>query len=329
MAGQKADRTRKKAVRRAKGATQSAADAAKSAAIRPSPIVGAGVSAGGLEAVKHRLEQARQARDYAEAIVETIREPLLVLDGEMRVLSANTSFYQAFRTSAQETVGWSIFELGAGQWDIPRLRQLLEKLLPRDTRIDDFEVNHEFPVIGFRHMSLNARQIHREGMGTGMILLAIKDLTEQIEARRALEASEARYRAIVEDQTELICRYLPDGTLTFTNDAYCRYFGKRPDELIGRDFLDELIEEEVDREAIRQYLAAFSPEHPVGTFVRHMSAPSGPWRQWVTRAFFDDRGRIVEFQSAGRDITDLKESEAALLVHQQELQALTAKLISA
>src|ERR1019366_8333040 len=117
-----------------------------------------------IDPAKRSLEQAREARDYAEAIVETIREPLLVLDGEMRVLSANTSFYQTFRTSALETVDRSVFELGGGEWDIPRLRHLLEILLPQDSRIDDFEVDHEFPAIGFRHMLLNARQIHREGV---------------------------------------------------------------------------------------------------------------------------------------------------------------------
>jgi len=98
-------------------------------------------------------------------------------------------------------------------------------------------------------------------------------------------------------------------------------------ELIGHNFLDELLSE-VDQEAVRQHLATFSPESPVQTLVRQMTGPNRPWRQWVTRSFFDDRGRIVEFQSAGRDVTELKQSEAALLLYQQELRALTAKLIS-
>ena len=149
-----------------------------------------------IDPAKRSLEQAREARDYAEAIVETIREPLLVLDGEMRVLSANTSFYQTFRTSAPETVDRSIFELGGGEWDIPRLRHLLEILLPQDSRIDDFEVDHEFPAIGFRHMLLNARQIHREGVGTGMILLAIKDITEMKESEAALLLYQEQLQAL-------------------------------------------------------------------------------------------------------------------------------------
>ncbi len=280
-----------------------------------------------IDPVKRSLDQVRQARDYAKAIMETIREPLLVLDGEMRVLSANTSFQQTFRVSESETLGRSIFELGDGQWDIPRLRQLLEELLPRDARIDDFAVEHVFPSIGHRHMLLNARQIHHAGAGTGMILLAIQDATGQLEATKELGASEARYRAIVEDQVELICRYLPDGTLTFANDAYCRYFGRRREELIGHNFIEELVAD-IDHDAARQHLAGFNIEYPVKTSVRQGKAPDGPWRQWITRAFFDDQGRIVEFQSTGRDITELKQGEAALLQYQQELQALTARLIS-
>ena len=281
-----------------------------------------------IDTVKRSLEQVRQARDYAEAIVETVREPLLVLDAEMRVLTANTSFYQHFQAPAKQTLGRSVFELGGGQWNIPRLRQLLEQLLPQDARIDDFAVDHEFPGIGHRHILVNARQLRREGVGTGMILLAITDTTEQLEAKRALEASETRYRAIVEDQTELISRFLPDGTLTFVNQAFCRHFGKRPDELIGHNFLDELVPE-TDREMLRRDLAAFSPEKPVVTFVHRLQGPGGPWSQWVTRALFNDQGRIVEFQSAGRDITELKQSEAGFLRYQQELKALNAQLISA
>ena len=105
-----------------------------------------------IDPVKRSLEQAREARDYAEAIVETVPEPLLVLDGELRVLTANKSFYKTFRAPQRKTVGRTIFDLGDGQWNIPRLRQLLEQLLPRDTRINDFEVDHVFPTIGRRCM---------------------------------------------------------------------------------------------------------------------------------------------------------------------------------
>jgi two-component system CheB/CheR fusion protein len=274
-----------------------------------------------IDPVKRGLDEARQDRDYAEAIVDTIQEPLLVLDGKMRVLSANSSFYQTFRTTTEETAGRSIFDLGDGQWNIPQLRQLLEQILPRQARIDGFEVDHVFAAIGHRHMLLNARQINRAGENLDKILLAINDITGQLEATGELRASEARYRAIVEDQTELICRFLPDGTLTFVNDAYCRCFGRRPEELIARNFLNELVPEP-EWEVVRQHLAGCSLENPVQTIVRQTGGPNGPWRRWIGRALFDDQGRIVEFQAVGRDITVEKQSEEAL-------RALTAKLIFA
>lgn len=281
-----------------------------------------------IDQVKCSLEQAREARDYAEAVVETIRDPLLVLDAKLSVLSANTSFYQKFRTTAQETVGRMIYQLGDGQWNIPALRQLLDKLLPQDSRIENFEVDHEFPEIGHRNMLLNARQIYHVGLGMGMILLAIGDITEQLAAKKELEATKERFRAVVEGQSEFICRFLPDGTLTFVNEAFCRYFNVKQDEIVGQNFIDKLVLKG-DRVPIREHLSAFSPGKPVGTFDGQINAPDERWRQWTSRAFFDDRGRIVEFQSVGRDITEQKNSQAVILKNQAELRSMTSKLISA
>lgn len=281
-----------------------------------------------IDTVKRSLDAARQARDYAEAIVETIQEPLLVLDSRLRILSANNSFYHTFQTTAEETVNRVIFEVGDRQWDIPRLRELLQHLLPHNTRIEDFEVENNFPNIGLRHMLLNARRLDSGPLDIAMILLAIKDVTGQVSVTKELQASEARYRAIVQDQTDLICRFLPDGTITFVNQAYCRYFGRSFEDLLGRNFLEELVAD-ADREATRKHLAAITLQSPVRTFTRRMALTGDRWRQWVTRALFDERGQIVEFQSAGRDVTDLKQNESSLLRYQEELRALTAKLISA
>src|SRR5580700_11153497 len=95
----------------------------------------------------------------AESIVETVREPLVVLDGQLRVLRVNRSFYQAFGVQPEETEGRLLYDLGNRQWDIPRLRTLLEEILPQHTTVDDFEVEHAFPSIGRRVMLLNARRI--------------------------------------------------------------------------------------------------------------------------------------------------------------------------
>ncbi|SNQ62830.1 CheR family methyltransferase [Candidatus Methanoperedens nitratireducens] len=121
----------------------------------------------------------QEARLYAESVVETIREPLLILDAQLRVKTANQAFYKNFNISPEEIENKFIYNLGKGQWDIPRLRELLEEILPKNSQFQDFEIEHEFPSIGRKIMSLNARRIYREGTGTQMILLAIEDITER------------------------------------------------------------------------------------------------------------------------------------------------------
>ena len=121
--------------------------------------------------------EARVSRDYAQSIVDTVREPLLVLNGRFEVVSASRAFYQKFQVTPEETQGHVLYELGNNQWDIPRLHELLENVLPKKTSFENFEVGHNFPVIGQKKMLLNARRIPGEAGSTQMILLAIEDIT--------------------------------------------------------------------------------------------------------------------------------------------------------
>jgi len=125
--------------------------------------------------------------DIFKDIVETIREPLLVLDSDLKVILANHSFYGIFKVKPEETVGQLIYDLGNKQWDIPKLRELLENILPEKTAFENYEVEHEFATIGRRTMLLNARQIE-QGLGKELIiLLAIEDVTEREHYKRNLE----------------------------------------------------------------------------------------------------------------------------------------------
>lgn len=119
-----------------------------------------------------------EARAFAESIIATVREPLVVLDANLCVLSANRAFYRVFQMIPEETEGRLLYELGNRQWDIPELRRLLENILPQNTVFDDYEVEYNFSHIGPRTMLLNARRIYRERNKTEMILLAIEDITE-------------------------------------------------------------------------------------------------------------------------------------------------------
>jgi two-component system CheB/CheR fusion protein len=116
----------------------------------------------------------KQARMLAEGIVDTVREPLMVLDGGLKVVSASRSFYQRFKVGEKETVGKLIYDLGNRQWDIPDLRKLLESILPESHSFDDFAVEHDFPVIGHHKMLLNARRIIDSNGNTQMILLSMQ-----------------------------------------------------------------------------------------------------------------------------------------------------------
>ncbi len=133
-----------------------------------------------------RNDQLNLSRLYAESIVSTIREPLLILNRNLEVRSANKSFYTKFQTTQEKTEGQLVFDLGNKQWDIPALRKLLEKVLPEKTTIVDFEVEHSFPVLGERVMLLNASCIFRDNNDEQSILLALEDITEQRQVDKEL-----------------------------------------------------------------------------------------------------------------------------------------------
>ena len=174
-------------------------------------------------------------REYAANIVDTVREPLLVLSEELRVQSASRSFYQTFQVTPAETEGRLIYDLGNRQWDIPRLRQLLERVLPADSVLQDFEVDHVFPSIGHRVMLLNARRIRREISRARLILLAIEDVTERRRAEQGLRESEEHFRLMVEGVKDhaIILLDLAGRVVTW-NEGAKRVLGYEAEEILGR-----------------------------------------------------------------------------------------------
>ncbi|MFQ3633209.1 HD domain-containing phosphohydrolase [Roseiflexus sp.] len=144
-------------------------------------------------ATRATLRAAQQELEFAENIIATVREPLLVLNSALHVVSANPAFYRLFRTTPAETLGRRIYEIGNYQWDIPELRRLLEEILPKNTHFTGYEVTHDFEHIGRRTMVLNARCVQHSDE---FILLAIEDVTEQIRAEQRVHLNLRRLRAL-------------------------------------------------------------------------------------------------------------------------------------
>ncbi|MFA5266505.1 MAG: ABC transporter substrate binding protein [Methanoregula sp.] len=140
--------------------------------------------------------------------------------------------------------------------------------------------------------------------------------------RDALDESERRYRAVVEDQTELICRINKDGTHIFVNDAYCRYFGKTRSEIMGTKFIPGMSSGE--KRKVRSHLTSLSPIHPIGSTTNQVEIPGQGtrWLKWNNHAIFDDTGNVSEYQSVGRDVTDVQLAENELRKYQENLEAL-------
>jgi len=140
-------------------------------------------SAMDLNRFRKQFTDIEDACALAQAIVDTVREPVLVFDKDLRVIAASRSFYSIFNVKPQDTQGRLLSELGNGQWDAPRIRLLLEKIIPEHGVMEGYEVEHDFPGVGHRTMRLNARQVFYEGGAETTILLGIEDITRQ----RALE----------------------------------------------------------------------------------------------------------------------------------------------
>jgi len=168
--------------------------------------VGATILLKDIDAIRKKETQVQIARDYAEAIIATVRHPMLVLTPELRVKTANGAFYKFFGVSPEETDNRFIYELGSRQWDIPNLRRLLQDVLPESTQVNDFEVSHRFPKIGVKTMVLNATRLHEKDPESQFILLAIEDVTDSKRKqgeRAAVTEREGFARAEVEAATRV------------------------------------------------------------------------------------------------------------------------------
>lgn len=183
-----------------------------------------------------RQEQLVASRTYAEAIVETIREPLVILDKSLRIKTANNSFYKYFKVAEQDTEGHLFFELENEQFNSVALRKLLENVLPKKTKMEDFETTINFPKLGERSLLLNARQIINDRDSEELILMAIEDITEH-KITKLLKESEERFRILADTAPVLLWVTGADKGFTFLNKSWLNFTGNSMDKEIGNGWI--------------------------------------------------------------------------------------------
>ena len=187
-----------------------------------------------IDALKQSEENIKAARDFSQSTIDTVREPLVVLDENQHVESANWSFYRTFQVPPADTVGQFFYDLGNCQWNIPRLRELLEKVLPQKTSVDAFPVDHDFPQLGRRSMLLNARRIYDSGRKTNRILLSIEDITEQKQRQDELQATRDFAEAIIHTMRDPLVILNADLRVHSASESFYRLFHVSPSAIENR-----------------------------------------------------------------------------------------------
>ena len=260
--------------------------------------------------------QLLTTRDYAEALIETV-PPLLVLDQELRVQTANGSFCKCFKISSNAALDRPVYELGNGQWNIPKLRTLLEEVLPRKKSFKEFEVTHEFESIGVRTMLLSGRQVDH----LQRILLFIEDITERRASHAALRASEIRYRRLFESARDGILILDPHTRkITDANPFMSELLGYPHTELLNKELweIGLLKDEKASRAAFRE----LQKRH----FIRYEDLPlqnkAGQRREveFVSNLYDEDERKVIQCNI--RDITERKHAQESLRESEERFHAI-------
>lgn len=276
------------------------------------------------------LASIQDARDHARAIVETIREPLLLLNPQLRVITANQSFYQTFHVRPRDVALKAFFSLSGGQWDVRELREQVDNVLSRGIHATGVKLDYELPRTGRRQLLVNASRVFLDAAETQMLLISIEDITERKAAEQALKQSEATFRALIDSASQAILAVNADGNIVLANPATEEVFGYSRGELLQQP-LDWLVPE---------YARGHHREYHAEYYINPRRRPMGIGLDLQARrkdgtlflveigldTFESPQGRCgVAFVS---DISERRRLERAEEISRQEIRTLASRLLT-
>lgn len=263
-------------------------------------------------------DRIRKKKQENQILLDTMDTLLIHVNREQKIIEANAATARFVKKDREDLKGMSLAEL----YTLTEARVSTDEMkrIFRETKeIQTYEwhTNQE----GEDRLLAVSKTPFFDGKGKmEKIFFAARDITEYKRMTEELERGQQRLQAILEDQTELICRFKPGGILTYVNGAYCRYFGKEHQELIGKSFMPLIPQE--DMHISQEHVASLNKDNPV-TYYKHrviLSDGSIRWQAWTDRAIFNEQGDIIEYQAVGRDITEEEEAKQALEEAREELE---------
>ncbi len=268
------------------------------------------------------IDRLKHNEQYLKQIIDNVTNPLLVLDVDLKVLLVNGTFCTTFHVSQAETEGRPFYRLGNGQWNIPRLRELLDEVLPENKQVRDFVVTHEFQEIGWKTMLVSGRRIEDvPGGGPAMILLAIEDITQRSQAAESLRALSGRieqqsriFDTMLSSISDFVYIFDRDGRFLYANRPLLDLWGLKLEEAVGKNFFDLRYPDETAAKLQRQIQQVFATGHRVADETPYVSPMGKPgYYEYILSPVIGADGAVELVAGSTRDLTEHKAAEAALI----------------
>jgi PAS domain S-box-containing protein len=257
--------------------------------------------------VRERTAALNAQVRFLQQMIDTIPSPVFYKDRSMKYLGCNKAFESYVGQPRASIIGKTVQEILPP--DLARLSREKDEFLLRHEGIQVYQIRFPHADTSMREMLMRKATFGGNGHPVDGIIGVMTDITDRIRAEEALRESEKRFRAVVQDQSELIYRFRVDRVVLFANRAFLEFFGRDEKDTVG--YIYRLPVHPDDRDAVAVHFASLVPANPSGSIEYRCTAPDGKvlWLQWNNRAFFDSSGNVTEYQSVGRDITRKKEIE--------------------